>query len=144
FIGDESVAIITQHLNTPPVAPSWHTPSLPPGLEILILRLLEKDPAKRPASAADVRKALGGIDVSGAGSAPGSATPSAEVSGETPTGYGRTWGPERPKSPGSCPRCGIAFPWTFVQRPTIRTRIVGACIRRSWDSCPTQAMCSRC
>ena len=26
FIGDESVAIITQHLNTPPVAPSWHAP----------------------------------------------------------------------------------------------------------------------
>ena len=28
FIGDESVAIITQHLNTPPVALAWHVPGL--------------------------------------------------------------------------------------------------------------------
>ncbi len=61
FIGDESVAIITQHLNTPPVAPSWHVPDLPPGLEALILRLLEKDPSKRPASASEVRAALTGV-----------------------------------------------------------------------------------
>src|SRR5205807_2851227 len=61
FIGDESVAIITQHLNTPPVAPSWHRPDCPPGLETLILRLLEKDPAKRPASAAEVRQMLASV-----------------------------------------------------------------------------------
>src|SRR6266704_3592048 len=59
FVGDESVAIITQHLNTPPVAPSWHVPDLPPGLEALILRLLEKDPGERPSTAAEVRTMLG-------------------------------------------------------------------------------------
>jgi len=58
FVGDESVAIIGQHLNTPPVAPSWHNPTVPPGLEALVLRLLEKDPSKRPGSAAEVREAL--------------------------------------------------------------------------------------
>src|SRR5436309_9834328 len=77
FVGDESVAIITQHLNTPPVAPSWHIRDVPPGLEALILRLLEKDPAKRPASAAEVREALSrayqGTGVRGQGS--GSPTP---------------------------------------------------------------------
>jgi hypothetical protein len=61
FIGDESVAIITQHLNTPPVAPSWHIPDLPLGLEALILRLLEKDPAKRPESATEVRTVLASV-----------------------------------------------------------------------------------
>src|SRR5579862_1185752 len=61
FLGDESVAIITQHVNTPPVAPTWHRPDCPPGLEALILRLLEKDPAKRPASAAEVREALASV-----------------------------------------------------------------------------------
>ncbi len=61
FVGDETVAIITQHLNVPPVAPSWHVPDLPPGLEALILRLLEKDSTKRPASAAEVREALRSI-----------------------------------------------------------------------------------
>jgi len=60
FIGEESVAIITQHLNTPPVHPTWHRPDCPPGLEALILRLLEKDPAKRPASATEVHEALVG------------------------------------------------------------------------------------
>src|SRR5205085_5728048 len=60
FIGDESVAIITQHLNTPPVSPSWHVPDLPAGLETLIMRLLEKDATKRPASAEEVRQALRG------------------------------------------------------------------------------------
>ena len=58
FVGEESVAIITQHLNTPPVAPTWHRPDYALGLEALVLRLLEKDPAKRPASAREVREAL--------------------------------------------------------------------------------------
>jgi eukaryotic-like serine/threonine-protein kinase len=68
FVGDESVAIITQHLNTPPVAPSWHAPDLPPGFEALVLRLLEKDPTRRPESASDVRRVLDGISRSLGGS----------------------------------------------------------------------------
>ena len=44
FLGDESVAIIGQHLNAQPVAPSWHRPECPQALEALIMRLLEKDP----------------------------------------------------------------------------------------------------
>lgn len=44
FLGDDSVAIIGQHINTPPVAPSWHNPECPRPLEALILRLLAKDP----------------------------------------------------------------------------------------------------
>lgn len=31
FVGDEHVAIIGQHLNTPPVAPTWHRPDCPCG-----------------------------------------------------------------------------------------------------------------
>ncbi len=62
FVGDEHVAIIGQHLNTPPVAPSWHRPDCPAGLEALILRLLEKDATKRPASATEVREALASIE----------------------------------------------------------------------------------
>jgi tetratricopeptide (TPR) repeat protein len=65
FVGDESVAIIGQHLNTPPVAPTWHRPDCPPALEALILRLLEKDPEKRPASATEVREALEAVGQSG-------------------------------------------------------------------------------
>lgn len=46
------------------MAPSWHSPDLPPSLEALILRLLEKDPSKRPASASEVQAILGSIDIS--------------------------------------------------------------------------------
>ncbi|HLF09172.1 MAG TPA: protein kinase [Dehalococcoidia bacterium] len=63
FVGDDNIAIIGQHLNTPPVSPSWHHPDLPKGLETLILRLLEKDPNRRPTSAANVRQALALLDL---------------------------------------------------------------------------------
>jgi tetratricopeptide (TPR) repeat protein len=62
FVGDDSVSIIGQHINTPPVSPTWHRADIPPALETLILQLLEKDPTKRPASASDVLQALESID----------------------------------------------------------------------------------
>lgn len=65
FRGDNLVAVISQHLHTAPVAPTWHNPYLPKPLEALILRLLAKDPADRPGSAADVRRELAAIDVLG-------------------------------------------------------------------------------
>ena len=61
FVGDDTVAVISQHVNTPPVAPTWHNAECPPALETLILRLLEKDAKKRPVSAAQVREALGSV-----------------------------------------------------------------------------------
>ncbi len=42
FLGDDSVAIIGQHINTPPVAPTWHNSACPRPMEALILRLLAK------------------------------------------------------------------------------------------------------
>jgi eukaryotic-like serine/threonine-protein kinase len=58
FVGDDHIAIIGQHINTPPISPSWHRADLPPSLETLIMQLLEKDPQKRPASATVVLQAL--------------------------------------------------------------------------------------
>jgi tetratricopeptide (TPR) repeat protein len=58
FIGDDPVAIIGQHLNTPPVSPSWHNKDISSGLETLILRLLEKDALNRPSSASEVLRSL--------------------------------------------------------------------------------------
>jgi class 3 adenylate cyclase len=58
FLGDDAVSIISQHINTPPVAPSWHNAEVSKPLEALILRLLEKDPAARPASAREVSEAF--------------------------------------------------------------------------------------
>ena len=64
FMGDDEIAIIGQHINTPPVAPQWHRPEIPATLDSLIMRLLSKNPAERPDSAADVLSALQAIDVS--------------------------------------------------------------------------------
>ncbi|MDP2674150.1 MAG: protein kinase [Dehalococcoidia bacterium] len=61
FLGDDSVAIISQHINTAPVAPTWHNPEVPRALESLILRLLAKNPDGRPESAAVMREALNAI-----------------------------------------------------------------------------------
>ncbi|HEU4759636.1 MAG TPA: protein kinase, partial [Dehalococcoidia bacterium] len=61
FLGDDTVAIVSQHINTAPVAPSWHNPEVPRALEALILRLLAKDPAERPESAAAIPAALNAI-----------------------------------------------------------------------------------
>ncbi len=61
FLGDDTVAIVSQHINTAPVAPSWHNPEVPRALEALILRLLAKDPAERPESAAAIPEALNAI-----------------------------------------------------------------------------------
>ena len=63
FVGEDTVAIIGQHLNTPPVAPTWHNSEVPPGLDDLILGLLEKNPASRPPSAAEVGQALEAVDL---------------------------------------------------------------------------------
>lgn len=58
FLGDHPVAIISQHISTPPVAPSWHNKETPEALEKLILQLLAKEPKERPESAAVVGDAL--------------------------------------------------------------------------------------
>ncbi|PKB63658.1 MAG: hypothetical protein BZY80_06220 [SAR202 cluster bacterium Io17-Chloro-G2] len=67
FLGDDSVAIIGQHINTPPVAPAWHNSECPRQLEALILRLLAKDPSERPESASDVLAALEALDLQDVG-----------------------------------------------------------------------------
>jgi hypothetical protein len=82
FLGDDMVSVISQHLNTAPVAPRFHNGDVPVALEALILRLLAKDPAERPEAAAEtgalLRDARAGIDVAApvVPAEPGAAPPS--------------------------------------------------------------------
>ena len=69
-MGDDSVAIIGQHINTPPVAPTWHNGQCPRSLEALIVRMLAKDPSERPDAATDVFVALDVIDLAISGEVP--------------------------------------------------------------------------
>ncbi|MCH8230672.1 MAG: serine/threonine-protein kinase PknK, partial [Chloroflexi bacterium] len=64
FMGDDEIAVISQHVNTPPVAPSWHNPNIPRTLDSLIIRLMSKDPDERPQTADEVLQALEAVDLS--------------------------------------------------------------------------------
>jgi ABC-type oligopeptide transport system substrate-binding subunit/tetratricopeptide (TPR) repeat protein len=58
FTGENLLAVLSQHLHATVVPPSTHNPAISPALEDLVLRLLQKQPAERPASAAAVRQTL--------------------------------------------------------------------------------------
>jgi len=67
-----------KHSEAPPTAPSSHAADVDPAVERAILRCLEKDPRKRPASALQVAAALPGGDPLAAALAAGE-TPSPEM-----------------------------------------------------------------
>jgi ABC-type oligopeptide transport system substrate-binding subunit len=75
FIADDPLAVISQHLHAPVVPPRAKRTDIPPALDALIVRLLSKAPDDRPASAAEVLRALGQPDILDK-----DAIPSAEVS----------------------------------------------------------------
>lgn len=58
FAGDDVLTVIAQHLHAPVAPPSTHNVAIPPALDALIVQLLSKRPADRPASAAEVRQRL--------------------------------------------------------------------------------------
>jgi serine/threonine protein kinase len=58
FVMEGAGEILAAHIHVPPLPPRTHEPSVPPALEMVVLRLLEKDPARRYQSAADVVEAL--------------------------------------------------------------------------------------
>jgi tRNA A-37 threonylcarbamoyl transferase component Bud32 len=63
FSADEALAVITQHLYAPVIAPRAKDPSVPPALDRLIVRLLSKSLDDRPASAREVLEVLSGPEV---------------------------------------------------------------------------------
>ena len=65
FMGYDTPSVVRQHLETEPVSPTWHNPYCPRPLEALILRMMAKDPKRRPRSSADVIKALEDIHAGG-------------------------------------------------------------------------------
>ncbi len=67
FVGDSTAAIVSQHVSTTPVAPSWHRSGVPAALEQLLLKMLAKSPTTRPQGATDVRESLEVIASTGTG-----------------------------------------------------------------------------
>jgi serine/threonine protein kinase len=67
FNGPTLASLIVAHAHEPPIPPSTVRPNLvPPPLEALILRLLAKNPADRPADAAELLKGLAACGVADA------------------------------------------------------------------------------
>ncbi len=58
FEGSSALGTLHRHLHEPPTPLRRLRPELPPALEALVLRLLAKDPAQRPADAHAVHQAL--------------------------------------------------------------------------------------
>ncbi|HMJ37261.1 MAG TPA: Stk1 family PASTA domain-containing Ser/Thr kinase [Baekduia sp.] len=67
FEGESAVTIALKQVGEAPVPPSVHNPDVPPALEAVVLRALEKDPARRFADADEFMTAL---EHAGAGIAP--------------------------------------------------------------------------
>jgi eukaryotic-like serine/threonine-protein kinase len=116
FGGNSHVELLYDHLHTAPPRPS-SVRKLPARLELLILRCLEKDPEKRPASMAEVAAELEavfdteteaiGLALSGAIVVPQAdgvtACPRAATLATTPTPPGATPAPLTPAPPGATP-----------------------------------------
>jgi tRNA A-37 threonylcarbamoyl transferase component Bud32 len=104
FTGDTLTAIMGQHMNIPPTPPREHRADIPLELDQLVVRLLAKDPASRPGSAAQVSAILRGI---APGTAPptGTATRLAGESPRTPTEPAVT-----PSAPGAVKSTQAAAP----------------------------------
>lgn len=61
FDGDSPVAVAMQHIQEPPVPPRQLNPNIPPALEDIILRCLEKAPEKRFPDGSSLARALEGL-----------------------------------------------------------------------------------
>jgi len=62
FAGDSVMAVVLAHIQKPPPSPRSLNPAIPPDLEAIILRCLEKQPARRYQSVTEILKDL--IEVS--------------------------------------------------------------------------------
>src|SRR3989454_6419699 len=89
FLGDDTVGVISQHINTAPIDPSWHNPEVRGALEDLILHLLAKSPADRPKTASAVAVELRRIIAAGARAAPQEPVPDAAAAGRQAGIWGR-------------------------------------------------------
>ena len=64
FDGDNPVAVAMQHIHDQPVPPRQYNSNIPPALEEIVLRCLEKEPQKRYHDGSQLARALETLDFS--------------------------------------------------------------------------------
>jgi hypothetical protein len=89
-----------------PIPPSEAEPDIPPALEALILKLLDKDPALRVQTAAEVEEALGQIEVGKEQASVGARLAIRAASPSTLAGLSKRW---RPLAPILATAIGLAI-----------------------------------
>lgn len=105
FDGPTMPALMRQHLTVQPLPPSGVRPGIPADLDRLVLWLLAKNPAERPASAEDVAGRLRALAARGPVSPPGPAPfpPSQQPAQQFPPPVPQALPPPVPH-PGPAPR----------------------------------------
>ena len=83
FTGDTPITIALRQIRDTPAAPRTHDASIPPELDAIILKCLEKDPAQRFQSIGELDAALARIATSDTGALP-SSWPTVENANTTP------------------------------------------------------------
>jgi serine/threonine-protein kinase len=83
FEGESAVTIALKQVGEAPVPPSAYNPQIPPALEAVILRALEKDPARRYN---DADEFIAALEAAGRGIAPTALPPTDATSVLQPTG----------------------------------------------------------
>jgi eukaryotic-like serine/threonine-protein kinase len=61
FSGDTPMAVVLNHIQVPPPDPRSVNPAIPEELSAILLRCLEKDPAKRFSQVAEIQRALNAV-----------------------------------------------------------------------------------
>jgi len=114
FSGESAVAVALKHISERPPAIGELRPDVSPRLAALVERLLAKDPAERPASAAEVVRELEAVRLElGKGSDATSAMPAiaaAALSGGAAAGAAPTGAPQGVADPDGSPIAGGAAP----------------------------------
>ncbi len=98
FDGDTPVAVAMQHIQDAPTPPSHLNPQIPPALEAIILRCLEKVPEMRFQDGSQLARALESLGDSELGETMGPFTP-----GQTPVPITYSQIPPRPSTSGRNP-----------------------------------------